>query len=94
MDVVPDYISAKGAASIPHGGRTQVWGSARALLDASTTLFLVEVRGSGPGSKTVREFSGSYEQARACGQFSATFPVFESFGVLSRQNIVTLSQLV
>ena len=38
MDVMPDYISALGAASIPHGGTTQVWGSARALLDASATL--------------------------------------------------------
>jgi hypothetical protein len=91
MDVMPDYLSAKGAASIPHGGTTQVWGSARALLDASATLFLVEVRGIGAQSKTVREFSGSYEQAGACGQSSATFPMFESFGVLSPQNIVTLS---
>src|SRR6266480_523550 len=79
MDVMPDYISAKGAASIPHGG-TQVWESARALLDASATLLLVEVRGSG---RSPRRFC---EQARACGQCSATFPMFESFGVLSRQN--------
>ena len=75
-----EQISALGAASIPYGGTTQVWGSARALLDASATLLLVEVRGSG---RSPRRFC---EQARACGQCSATFPMFESFGVLSRQN--------
>jgi len=91
MDVMPDYISAKERSVDSTWGHDSGWGSARALLDASATLFLVEVRGSGRSSKTVREFSGSYEQARACGQCSAAFPMFESFGVLSRQNIVTLS---
>src|SRR5438132_56945 len=81
-----EQISALGAASIPYGGTTQVWGSARAILDASATLLLVEVRGIRAQSKTVRQFSGSYEQARACGQCSATLPMFESFGVFSRQN--------
>src|SRR6266481_5836442 len=56
MDVMPDYISALGAASIPHGATTQVWGSARALLDASATLLLVEVRGSG---RSPRRFANS-----------------------------------
>src|SRR4029077_8032915 len=52
----------------------------RTLLQASATPLLVEVRGSG---RSPREFC---EQARACGQCSATLPMFESFGVLSRQN--------
>ena len=90
MDVMPDRISARGAASIPDG-TTQVWGSARTLLDASATLLLVGVRGSGSGPRRFANFQGATNKRRACGQCSATFPIFESFGVLSRQNIVTLS---
>jgi len=38
MDVMPDYISAKERSVDSTWGTTQVWGSARALLDASATL--------------------------------------------------------
>ena len=91
MDVMPDYISAMGAASIPHGGTTQVWGSARALLDASATLLLVEVRGSGRSPRRFASFQGARNKRELVGSVLRLFQMFESFGVLSRQNIVTLS---
>ena len=69
----PIYTSAKGAASIPHGGTTQVWGSARALLDASATLLLVEVRGSGRSPRRFANFQGSTNKRELVGSVLRPF---------------------
>jgi len=73
MDVMPDYISALGAASIPHGATTQVWGSARALLDASATLLLVEVRGSGRSPRRFANFQGATNKRELVGSVLLLF---------------------
>jgi hypothetical protein len=75
MDMMPDYISALGAASIPHGGTTQVWGSARALLDASATLLLVEVRGSGRSPRRFANFQGAANKRELVGSVLRLFQV-------------------
>ena len=70
---MPDYISAMGAASIPHGDTTQVWGSARALLDASATLLLVEVRGSGRSPRRFANFQGATNKRELVGSVLRLF---------------------
>ena len=80
MDVMPDRISARGAASIPDG-TTQVWGSARTLLDASATLLLVGVRGSGSGPRRFANFQGATNKLELVG---SVLRLFQCSSLLAR----------
>ena len=69
MEMMPDYISAFGRSVDSTWGTTQVWGSARALLDASATLLLVEVRGSGRSPRRFANFQGATNERELVAVF-------------------------
>jgi hypothetical protein len=73
MDVMPDYISAKERSVDSTWGTTQIWGSARALLDASATLLLVEVRGSARSPRRFANFQGATNKRELVGSVVRLF---------------------
>ena len=80
MDVMPDYISAKAAASIPHGGHDSGLGSARALLDASGNAPFVEVEDRG----AVQDGSRIFRELRRSASLWAVFCDFSNVRVFWR----------
>ena len=73
MEMMPDYISAFGRSVDSTWGTTQVWGSARALLDASATLLLVEVKGSGRNPRRFAIFRGATNKLELVGSVLRLF---------------------
>ncbi len=77
---MPDYISAKERSVDSTWGTTQVWGSARALLDASATLLLVEVR----DLRAVQDGSRIFRELRTSASLWAVFCGFSNVRVFWR----------